>query len=233
MLKMNTKIFLFFLAYFLLWPFFEVRAISSANFKVDNNSSNPLNINNNSANFRVDSSLEPIVGASLSTNFSIESGAFVPAGQTPSPAVVSNGGGASICSVPDLKINNFCSQLYFSQEILSGAKDSNTYTIFINDNSKNISFKDAYNWSTVLNLQKGENKFEIYSKNACGNESPKNNLNIILAKTGDINNDLQVDDYDLSLLANNWSSDWCYADFNKDLVVNDYDLSYLAANWGL
>lgn len=52
------------------------------------------------------------------------------------------------------------------------------------------------------------------------------------AKTGDLNNDNQVNIFDLSILLSNWNSTNPTADINDDGIVNVFDLSILLSNWG-
>jgi hypothetical protein len=53
-----------------------------------------------------------------------------------------------------------------------------------------------------------------------------------IAKIGDINNDGQVNIFDLSILLSKWGSADATADINHDGAVNVFDLSMLLSHWG-
>jgi hypothetical protein len=61
------------------------------------------------------------------------------------------------------------------------------------------------------------------------------NLILTVARLGDANLDLQVDAFDLNLLAAHWQQSsgalWSAGDFTGDGAVNAFDLNALAANW--
>ena len=54
-------------------------------------------------------------------------------------------------------------------------------------------------------------------------------------KTGDINKDGNIDEYDFAILMSQWSQTGISlsADINHDGVVDEYDFAILMANWGL
>ena len=229
-MKANFKIFI--VIVFLLFPFYFAFAISSANLKIENSTNNPMSGKAASTNLKMDSTIEPIVGLINSANLKIEGGQDLYLGATALSPVGGTGGTPFVCPKSEISVSsNVCEQVYQKNLTLKGTKDSNTYIVYINNDFSAVEFLDAFNWTADLNLAKGENFYEISAKNSCGNFSEKYNLDFVLAKMGDINNDSLVDDYDVSLLANHWQKSWCFADFNLDQIVDDYDLSLMAANW--
>jgi hypothetical protein len=51
-------------------------------------------------------------------------------------------------------------------------------------------------------------------------------------KIGDLNNDGQVNVFDLSILLSAWNTNNATADLNHDNTVNVFDLSILLSHWG-
>lgn len=217
---------------FVLIPVHISLAVASSNFDIDPNSINPIYFNQSSGSFNLDASLESIVGSVNSSNFFIENGSALQPGQQSVQITPSQPGGRFVC--PQSKINlqtQICSQVYWPKFQINGTKDSNTYNVYINEKQELVYYDTALTWSGFIELESGENRFKIDAENDCGNVAETIIIDIVLARLGDINNDSFVNDYDLSLLANNWLSAWCGADFNLDKVVDDYDLSFIAANW--
>jgi len=122
---------------------------------------------------------------------------------------------------------------YFTYEdeiVIYGTMDTDTESIEVNGSSEDVEYPDEDSWNATITLEEGENTFTIVAINDDG-ESEETVITITRHISGDINNDGDVDDYDLSKLVRLWGSDDSDADFNGDGIVDDYDFSIFVSRW--
>ena len=159
---------------------------------------------------------------------------------TSSCVAASSGGGgggggssSSSTSAPASPTINetFTEEDYFTYEsslLLYGTIDSQTTSITVNGESATI---NGTTWQLEVDLEEGDNEFEMIAKNSSGKSSVGSTVTIHRRAMADINDDASVNDYDLSLLIQLWLTNDKEGDFNVDEVVDDYDFSILVSNW--
>ena len=122
---------------------------------------------------------------------------------------------------------------YFTYEdttTLYGDMDEDTESIEVNGSSDDVEYPDDDSWSAEVELEEGENTFTIIAINDEG-ESEETVVTIYRRASGDVNDDGEIDDYDLSRLVRMWGSDDEEGDFNGDGIVDDYDFSIFVSRW--
>ena len=75
----------------------------------------------------------------------------------------------------------------------------------------------------------GQDAGSTYNSTTAPTPSPTSSPS---TKTGDINNDGQVNIFDLSILLSHWGTSNATSDLNKDGTVNVFDLSIILSHWG-
>lgn len=118
---------------------------------------------------------------------------------------------------------------FYDSYSLSGTLGTPNQTLTINGSSENIAYIGNI-FQTLLPLVLGDNLFYLQSFLG-SDESPRLEVLIHRQGLGDADDNKDVDDYDLSLVASTWGSSNCTTDFNHDSIVDDYDLSILASHW--
>ncbi len=119
---------------------------------------------------------------------------------------------------------------YDDEIILYGTMDTDTESIEVNESSDDVEYPDDDSWSATVALEEGDNTFTIVAVNDDG-ESEEVVITISRHISGDINNDGDVDDYDLSKLVRMWGGSNQDGDFNSDGIVDDYDFSIFVSRW--
>lgn len=159
------------------------------------------------------------------TNCTFNTGACI----TVTPSVGGGGGGINpiIPPVFDPALRTFT---YSSAPLIYGTKADTIIYVYVNGSKDGVTYPTKNRWQKNVPLPIGQNTIKIKSWNNYDYSADVTKV-ITRRLMGDINNDGRVNDYDFSLLANNWSKDWADADFNEDKMVNDYDLSLMVAYW--
>lgn len=127
-------------------------------------------------------------------------------------------------------INPLVCPNFKSPKEINGTMPAGT-TLFINGSADNINNPSFGTWRYLATLNLGDNFFDIVARDSNGQNSSVLSVNIVRWRNGDTNGNFIVDDFDLSGVAHNWETDWCFGDFNEDDIVDDFDLSGLAAHW--
>lgn len=140
------------------------------------------------------------------------------------------GGGGAIADEPSLD-DSIAEKgyTYKGQLLFFGKRGLVTTKVYINGSTDDVVY-DGYHWEKLMTLKIGENEIEIRGANASGYSST-GEYSLIRRIIGDVNYDMSVNDYDLSLLSNYWEKNKKEADFNEDLMVDDYDLSLMVVYW--
>jgi hypothetical protein len=93
----------------------------------------------------------------------------------------------------------------------------------------------TYSWNTTT-ASNGSHTLSAKAYDAAGNTATSQSVTVNIqnatTKTGDLNNDGQVNIFDLSILLSNYNTTNANADINKDGTVNIFDLSILLSNYG-
>lgn len=208
-----------------------VLAASSANYEITGDNPVPVYFESNSGSYIIEGTIEPIVGFPLGVNYRVDHGQWAWDMPAVAPAAPTGGGIArgDVPTVPGIDALPLC--LHGADGFaLSGTKDQNTPEIFINDSKDGVVFTSPTTWEKTMFLEPGYNTLIVYGRNYYGMSQPLV-VTVLMPNPGDVNADRHVDDYDLSLLATHWQTDWCPADFNNDSTVDDYDLSILISFW--
>ena len=140
------------------------------------------------------------------------------------------GGGVYFINSPifDPLINSFT---YLVKPLIYGTKTTDATSIYINGLNEGITFPTVFRWQKNVPLAIGKNTVIVKACNGTTNCSSEISKVIYRRIVGDVNADNKVNDYDLSLLANQWLQNKPESDFNADKIVNDYDLSLMVAYW--
>jgi len=254
-------------------------AIDSTNYEIiDGGTDASQQHNSTSANFRMEGSVEYMVGDTMSASWNQETGSPLPSnfcgdgeqysgedcdGTDLNGKSCSNvgftggvlscdvncvfdtsacttttggggGGGGGPGPLPTVTIDSDVPVLtYLSTEVLAGTRSSGS-TVFVNDSSAGIDYPTTTTWQKLVNLTLGGNFYEVYATNSRGGSGTESiTITRVEKPFGDANGDNLINDYDLSLLAYHWGTDYREADFNADGIVDDYDLSIMAAYWDI
>lgn len=209
---------------------------SSTSFQLEQTSTTiPMRALQTSTNYSLDSSVSGIVGASSSASFLVNANEGQPVATSTTPVQSGGGGGGSVVLPPPagsavLTTGTLC-PFYTSVVRLDGLKDASAEQTQVNESSLGVVYPTATTWykqSHALSL--GSNTIVI--RGITGSTTGESRSYVLTRSApGDINRDGRVDDFDLSLLASNWSKNNCQADFNRDGRVDDFDLSILVSAW--
>lgn len=124
---------------------------------------------------------------------------------------------------------------YSSKFVFSGGRVAGA-TLYINGTDSGVDYLPDNRWQKIISLSLGSNSLSVVARNNFG-DSSSISITIKRRRVGDVNDNGIVNDFDFSLLANNWNTNWAEANFNrddderKDNIVDDYDLSLMAAFW--
>lgn len=143
----------------------------------------------------------------------------------------SGGGGISVILTAPIFEDTLPSFTYLSNFLFFGVKDTVSIYVYVNGSNTDVVYTTPSRWQKVVPLVLGSNTISIKSYAVGYGYSEEVQKIITRRLIGDINIDTQIDDYDLSLLANHWTRNWPESDFNGDGIVDDYDLSLMAAYW--
>jgi hypothetical protein len=218
---------------------------ASLNYQNLDSSAIPTQFIQNSTLFRVDGSIEPIVGRSNSVNLGVEHGSPLKEGITPPvvPPVVPPGGGGggggggipfpqATTTVAGLKLTlEYRSPTFMRTQMIRGERETAMTRVLVNG-SENEVLLLTNGWQRNMPLFLGQNTITVQGITNT-NQSKVLQGAIRRLLIGDVNLDHVVDDYDLSRLVRKWGSGEFMADFNEDGAVDDTDLSLLIAYWGV
>lgn len=129
-------------------------------------------------------------------------------------------------------------ETYLASFTLTGTKDANTTTVFVNGSSTGVTYPTSTTWQAPVTLTLGSNNtagsntFAVYGADGNGNQTATTTGTVSRHSLGDINGDGVVDLTDASLFAVDWgkTSNLTYilSDMNGDGSVDLTDLSILA-----
>jgi hypothetical protein len=106
-------------------------------------------------------------------------------------------------------------------------------TILVNGSEEGVEYPTDTSWSAVVDLEDiGDNDIEVVAVDEDGEESEPVEIEVDRRSQGDVNDDRDVDDYDLSLIIKYWGTDEPAGDLNADGIVDDYDFSIFVSRWG-
>lgn len=211
----------------------------SANFKVRNDQIGNTPTSQSSPNYRVNGSIEEIVGSQTGGTTRTQLGAPTNPGTASVPPVTPGGGGSVTAdpnNCPDpgqiRLLGISCTLVYKGLLKIKGTRSANTPYILVNEDMSGVHLSSPTTWEKDIMLRTGENTIVIYGKNACEERTPPITIVFTRNRMGDINDDTQTNDYDLSTFTRRWERrNDCPSDFNRDLLTDDYDLSLLASSW--
>jgi hypothetical protein len=222
--------------------FVLAQSVSSTNFQNTDSMVLPLIVNSQSSNFKIDGSVESIVGSAQSASVKLEIGAQNPSGTYPvvivPPPPPSGGGGGGgggglpiSTSTPSsgevLPTIDFHRFTYKNTARLEGGRGAIESLITMNGSSDSIAYPGPDRWQRTLPLGLGDNEFYIQSNNGTRVYGM-----VRRRLVGDVNDSRVVDDVDLSLFTRHWRNFDFQSDFNEDGLIDDIDLSLLASHWG-
>ncbi len=209
------------------------------------------NVNQASTNYKMDASVEWIVGNQSSANFDIPPGG-VPFPDPPAPAPTptpttdggAGGGGGGGGGAPYAPTTSTPSEVtvppptlevktptWKNHQVIGGKRDVTAAAIWVNGSTDGVEFIDTLRWKKDMPLFLGYNDLFVQAETAAGNKSAVVTGQIHRMLIGDVNLSRRVDDVDLSLFTRAWHKYTFYADFNEDNVIDDADLSLLASHW--
>lgn len=150
--------------------------------------------------------------------------------------------GATPTPTPPLSQITFTSptETYNSSYTLTGTKDTNITTVYVNGSSTGVTYPTSTTWEVPETLTlgtantAGSNTFTVYGADADSNQTATVTDTVSLHTLGDINGDGVVDLTDASLFAVDWGKTdpttftYALSDMNGDSQVNLTDLSILA-----
>ena len=119
---------------------------------------------------------------------------------------------------------------YESSFLLYGTRTSGS-DVLIDDSEEGVDYPSTSTWEVTASLEYGENSFVLTAETSSGT-SEETIFEIYRRLIGDLTQDDTVNDYDLSMFVNMWSSDDTQGDFNGDETVDDYDFSMMVSRWG-
>lgn len=222
--------------------FVLAQSVSSTNFQNTDSMILPLIVNTQSSSFKIDGSVEPIVGTAQSATVKLEIGSQNPSGTYPvvvvPPPPPSGGGGGGgggglpiTTSTPStgdlLPTIDFHRFTYKNNARLEGGRGVIDSLITMNGSSDGIAYPSSDRWQRALPLGLGDNEFYIQS-----NDGIRVYGMVRRRLVGDVNDSRVVDDVDLSLFTRHWRNFDFQSDFNEDGLIDDIDLSLLASHWG-
>lgn len=222
--------------------FVLAQSVSSTNFQNTDSMVLPMIINSQSSNFKIDGSVEPIVGTAQSASVKLEIGSQNPSGTypvvvVPPPPPPSGGGGGGggglplSTSTPStgelLPTIDFHRFTYKNTARLEGGRGVRDSQITMNGSSDGVGYPSSERWQRPLPLGLGDNDFYVQSDNGTRVYGMVRRRLI-----GDVNDSRMVDDVDLSLFTRHWRNFDFQSDFNEDGLIDDIDLSLLASHWG-
>lgn len=143
------------------------------------------------------------------------------------------GGGGTVKSSAPVLDAEFTVEGYFTYDdtmLLYGTRSSGQ-TVRVNGSSTGVTYPTDTTWQATLSLSVGGNSFSLQSVSSSGQTSSSASYTIERHAAGDVNDDLVIDDYDLSLVVKYWGTNSYMADFNGDGIVDDYDFSILISQW--
>lgn len=224
---------------------------SSANYSnFDSTFAPGANVNQASTNYKMDASVEWIVGNQSSANFSIPPGGVPfpdPSAPAPAPAPAPGGGGGGgggggaitptpttstpsgvTVPPPTLEVKT---PTWKNHQVIGGKRDVTAAAIWVNGSKDGVKFIDPLRWKKDMPLFLGYNDLYVQAETAVGNKSVVINGQIHRLLIGDVDTSRRVDDVDISLFSRAWRKYTFFADFNEDTLVDDVDLSLLASHW--
>ena len=113
---------------------------------------------------------------------------------------------------------------------LTGIKTGDIEQVLVNSSPAD-SYPTPLTWEKLATVLMGPNLFEVIGISVFNVFSEPKQFIVERLEIGDTNGDNQINDFDLSGLALNWATGWCYADFNNDAMIDDFDLAGLAGHW--
>ncbi|MEO5928182.1 MAG: dockerin type I domain-containing protein [Patescibacteria group bacterium] len=228
---------------------------SSPNFQNSDSATVPAVFSAASSNFKVDASIEALVGNAVSANFGIISGVpltgptpVVPPPPPPPPPGGGGGGGGGGTPPPAptttppvvpppgaYKIPNptleYRQYTFKSIQTIKGTRPKEATKIEVNGSTNGVTLFDSLQWKRDLPLFLGLNTIYVQAKDDGKGASDVITGTIERILIGDVNRSRLVDDIDLSLFTRAWKTYTFFADFNEDGVIDDADLSLLASHW--
>lgn len=222
---------------------------SSSNYINVNPSTVPAaQVNVHSANYQIDGSIEPMVGAGQSANYLTQTGVpFQPPAAAAAAAATVSGGGSSggggyipfpssthpttDSSIPQPTLN-LRRYTFKSVQTIFGDRPGPGYEIEVNGSTDSVRYTGPTTWQRDLPLFIGVNEVLVATKISSEATSLPVRGEIERILTGDVDRNHRVDDADLSLFTRAWSAYSFFADFSEDSVIDDADLSLLASHWG-
>jgi hypothetical protein len=221
---------------------------NSANYQNKDSTFAPAVFDATSPNFRVNGSLESIVGAATNLNFKVQSGVTlnetvpIPPPPPPPPPPPSGGGGSgggggtlpvSTSGTVGLPTLEYPPYTFKSSKTIHGTRDAASTQIWVNGSTDGVRYPDGLHWERDLPLFLGVNTIIVQAIGQNGARSAFVGGSIERILIGDVSRNHVVDDVDLSLFTRAWKVYTPFADFNEDGIIDDVDLSLLASHWGM
>jgi hypothetical protein len=221
---------------------------ASTNYQNFDSSAIPTQFIQNSTSYRLDASVEPIVGLSNSVSYKVEHGSPLKEGTPPVPPVPptpptpggggGGGGGGALPLPPGTTVNEqltltleYRSPTFLRTQNIRGDREDAISVVIVNGSQNGVLLTSG-GWQRTMPLFLGENTIAV--QGLTGNNQTKLLEGAVRRLLiGDVNLDHVVDDYDLSMLVRRWGSGEFMANFNEDGIVNNADLSLLTAYWGV
>lgn len=207
---------------------------TSPNYKNTDSSIIPLTITAQSSNFKIDGSIEPIVGQSQSGSFTMQSGSQGNPGSAavtgPPGGGTSGGGGPVSSTLPMLTLQPKRAWTYRSIMLFFGNRGTDNANIFVNDSTIGVRYPSVSTYERDIPLGLGNNEAYAQARKD-GAVSPVVRAVGRRRLIGDVNDSQFVDDVDVSLFTRHWKKYDEQSDFNEDGAIDDPDLSLLASHW--